>query len=71
MKDINRIAILILLIGLLYALYIYQERYENKKPEKNSKRRDENKDYDDTQTLGSLLDVESFKSTESSDSFFE
>lgn len=96
MRDINRLMIFILLVGLLYALYVYNEKIEddNKKEIKNNKNNDTHKikkinNYkesdtvnnqgEESQTLGSLLDldVDSFKSNnsnksnDSNDSFFE
>lgn len=63
MNDINRIMILILLIGLLYALYTYQKKQDNPTPDIKKKTIVEKKVIESTEvddcSLGSLMDINS------------
>jgi len=79
MKDLNRIVIFIVIVGFLVALYKYQE-YEASKKNKATKNKfrnrvkEEENEIEDSQTLGSLVDADSYKSVESissNDSFFD
>lgn len=85
MSDINRFFILILLCGLLYALYVYQERESKKitpnkrKPVKKvneyaqQQQQPTETENNDNQTLGSLMDVDSLNSlnSDTGDSLFD
>ena len=80
MKDLNRIVIFIVIVGLLVALYKYQEYEANKKNKaiksrvRNKVKQEDEDDLEDSQTLGSLVDAESYRSVESggsNDSFFD
>lgn len=86
MKDVNRIVIFIVIIGLLYSLYKYQENMERDQNEKivNTNQNNINNqsqpqikepetEYEDNMTLGSLVEVETYntqKSSNSEDSLF-
>ena len=78
MEDITRILIFIVIVGLLIGLYKYQEYESEKKYYTNKKQKSKIKNrvddpIEDSQTLGFLVDAESYQSYDSgnsSDSLF-